>query len=168
MSSILNDIIKEKQREIETNKAITPLSIIEHMIVDDIEPKRGFYRALRHKIDTGDNAVVAELKKACPLRGVLRKNYNPARLAKSYARGGAACLSVVTDSLFFQGSENDLDEARNITSLPILRKDFIIDEYQVFESCAIGADCIILFAACLTHEKLNELTRLTYDLGMDN
>ncbi len=167
MSSLLNDIIKEKQREIETNKAITPLSLIENMIVDDVESKRGFYQALRNKIDAGDNAIIAELKKACPVQGVLCDNYNPALLAKSYEKGGAACLSVVTDSTFFQGSENDLDEARNATSLPIVRKDFILDEYQVFESCAIGADCIILFAACLTHEKLNELTRLTYDLGMD-
>ncbi len=167
LSSLLNDIIKEKQREIKNNKAIMPVSLIENMIVDDVEPKRGFYEALQNKINSDNNAIIAELRKACPVRGQLSKNYHPSLFAKTYEESGVACLSVVTDNTFCQGTEKDLDDARNITSLPILRKDFIIEEYQVFESCAMGADCIVLFAAFLSHEQLNCLTRLSYDLGMD-
>lgn len=166
-SSLLSKIIKEKQKEIEASKAIMPLSLIENMLVDEVLPKRGFYRALRDKVAIGNNVMITELQKSCPVRGVLCENYQPSLLAKNAEKIGVTCLSVATDSLFFQGSENDLDAVREATSLPVLRKDFIIDEYQVFESCAMGADCITLLAACLSREQLYQLTCLSYDLGLD-
>ncbi len=167
MSSVLQDIIAAKQREVALNKKAVPLSLIEHLIVDNVESVRGFYDALQQKISLGENAIIAELKKACPFQGVLRKDYHPVFIAEEYEKNGATCLSVVTEQRFFQGNENDLDVTRDVTSLPILRRDFIIDEYQVFESCAMGADCILLLAACLDYARLRELTQLSYDLGMD-
>ncbi len=135
---ILQSIIAAKQKEVAENSQAMPISIIENMIADEIEPSRGFYDALVRKIKSTDNAVIAEIKQACPVRGIIRSNFRVADIAKSYEENGAACLSVVTDKQFFKGDEKHLEIARDTTKLPIMRKDFIIDEYQVFESCAMG------------------------------
>jgi indole-3-glycerol phosphate synthase len=130
-------------------------------------PVRGFIQSLESKINTGKAAVIAEIKKASPSKGVLRKNFHPADIARSYAQGGAACLSVLTDHDFFQGSEDYLRQARAACELPVIRKDFIVDPYQVFEARGMGADCILLIVAALHDEQLAELTQLAQKLGMD-
>jgi indole-3-glycerol phosphate synthase len=118
-------------------------------------------------VAAGEAAVIAEVKKASPSKGVLREDFRPTDIARSYERAGATCLSVLTDVDFFQGADAYLGEARNACSLPVIRKDFIIDPYQVYESRAIGADCILLIAACLHDTQLSELTGLAHHLGLD-
>ncbi len=130
-------------------------------------PPRDFLGALRARIGRGEPAVIAEIKKASPSKGVLREDLDPAAVAASYERGGAAALSVLTDRDFFQGSERNLELARAACSLPVLRKDFIIDPYQVYEARAIGADCILLIVAALGDAMLRELAGLAGHLGMD-
>ena len=130
-------------------------------------PPRDFLGALRARIGRGEPAVIAEIKKASPSKGVLREDLDPAAVAAGYERGGAAALSVLTDRDFFQGSERNLELARATCSLPVLRKDFIIDPYQVYEARAIGADCILLIVAALGDAMLRELAGLAGHLGMD-
>ena len=128
---------------------------------------RGFAQALEDKIAAGKPGVIAEIKKASPSKGVLRENFNPAEIAASYAAHGAACLSVLTDVQFFQGSHDHLRQARAACPLPVLRKDFIIDPYQVVFSRALGADCILLIAAALSPSQLRDMEALAMELGMD-
>ena len=128
---------------------------------------RGFEAALRARIAAGRSAVIAEVKRASPSKGVLRENFVPAEIAASYERHGAACLSVLTDARFFQGSEAYLQQARAACTLPVLRKDFMVDAYQVFEARAIGADCILLIAACLDDGLMADLEATALALGMD-
>jgi indole-3-glycerol phosphate synthase len=135
--------------------------------VADAPPLRGFADALARRIATGEPAVIAEIKRASPSKGVLREDFRPAEIAASYAGGGAACLSVLTDVDFFQGSDAYLQEARAACDLPVIRKDFIIDPYQVVEARAIGADGVLLIAACLHDRRLADLSALAQDLGLD-
>ena len=128
---------------------------------------RGFVQALRNRIDAGQPGVIAEIKKASPSKGVMRPEFYPAEIARSYAEHGAACLSVLTDCDFFQGCETYLQEARAACPLPVIRKDFIIDPYQVAEARAIGADCILLIAAALDDAELRQLSELAHELGLD-
>lgn len=128
---------------------------------------RGFIQSMRNKIAAGDAAVIAEIKKASPSKGVMRENFNPAEIAKSYAKHGAACLSVLTDEDFFQGCTDYLIEARAACDLPVIRKDFIIDPYQVLEARAMGADCILLIVAALDDASLHGLLAQANHLGMD-
>jgi indole-3-glycerol phosphate synthase len=128
---------------------------------------RGFVESIKKRIAAGDPAVIAEIKKASPSKGVLREHFDPAAIAVSYEKGGACCLSVLTDVDFFQGSEAYLRQARAHCSLPVLRKDFMIDAYQVYEARAMGADCILLIVACLTDGQMAILTELAQQLGMD-
>jgi indole-3-glycerol phosphate synthase len=128
---------------------------------------RGFERALRAAMAAGRAAVIAEIKKASPSKGVLREHFVPAEIAASYARGGAACLSVLTDERFFQGSGAYLQQAREACALPVLRKDFIVDPYQVVEARAMGADCILLIAACLGDAQMGELEAQARELALD-
>jgi indole-3-glycerol phosphate synthase len=130
-------------------------------------PIRGFVDRIAQTIQAGQPAVIAEIKKASPSKGVMRENFQPAEIAASYEKGGACCLSVLTDIDFFQGSDAYLQQARQACSLPVLRKDFIIDPYQVYEARAIGADCILLIVAALGDAQLNELANLALYLGMD-
>jgi len=129
-------------------------------------PARDFAGAMRSRITADRSAVIAEVKKASPSKGVLREQFDPAAIAASYERHGAACLSVLTDSQFFQGKLDDLKAARGACSLPVLRKDFMMDPYQIYEARAAGADCILLIVAALTPEKLNELEAVAIELGL--
>lgn len=165
MADILNKIIAVKREEIAEAIHRKPLAAIRK----DAESRvltRDFVGALRAKIAAGQPAVIAEIKKASPSKGVLRANFIPADIAQSYAEAGAACLSVLTDKQFFQGSIDYLKQARASCSLPVLRKDFIIDAYQIYESRVIGADCILLIAAALDDVQLKTLEALALSLDM--
>lgn len=128
---------------------------------------RGFVKAIEAKIHNGQAAVIAEIKKASPSRGTIREVFEPVQIAKSYENNGAACLSVLTDTDFFRGADHHLTAARNAVSLPVIRKDFIVDEYQVHESRALGTDCILLIVAALDRDLLHHLNTLALELGMD-
>ena len=163
---ILNRINARKLEEIAQCKKAIPLDQLKALLRNQDEP-RGFANAMAEKIASGNAAVIAEIKKASPSRGVLREDFQPAAIAASYESGGAACISVLTDRDFFQGSETYLKEARAACSLPVIRKDFIIDDYQVYEARAMGADCILLIVASLDDQQLKGLNDLAHDLGMD-
>lgn len=136
-------------------------------IAASASPPRGFIECLRQHIARGDPAIIAEIKKASPSKGVIREDFDPAAIARSYSEGGAACLSVLTDRDFFQGAPEYLESARKACELPVIRKDFIIDEYQVYEARAMNADCILLIVAALGDAQLAELNGLAIHLGMD-
>ena len=163
---ILDRILSCKKEELMVRKNQTSLEDLRVRVVDS-DPPRNFYKAIAAKIDNSEPAVIAEIKKASPSKGIIRQDYDPAWIAKSYSEGGATCLSVLTDVEFFQGSDKHLKLARGACSLPILRKDFIIDPYQVYEGRVIGADCILLIVAALTDLQLQELAGVTHELGMD-
>jgi indole-3-glycerol phosphate synthase len=167
--TILKKIVARKYEEIQERKSHTPYGNLEvaASVANVHNAPRGFAHALKHQIAIGKAAVIAEVKQASPSKGILRTPFIPADIAKSYAKGGAACLSVLTDSDFFKGHEEFLVAARAACKLPVIRKDFIVDEYQVLEARAIGADCILLIAACLSGNKLRELDQMARDLGMD-
>jgi indole-3-glycerol phosphate synthase len=165
MTDILQRIIAVKAREVAAAKTQRPLSAMRIAAAAMPDP-RDFVGALRAKADAGQAAVIAEIKKASPSRGVLRENFDPAAIAASYARHGAACLSVLTDEQFFQGRLEYLREARAACALPVLRKDFMLEAYQVYEACAMGADCILLIVAALNSRRMAELESIALDLGM--
>jgi indole-3-glycerol phosphate synthase len=165
MSDILEKILRVKREEVASARKKRPLAALR----DDAGkagPPREFVGALRAKIAAGLPAVIAEIKKASPSKGVLRADFDPAAIARSYARHGAACLSVLTDVEFFQGSHDYLVQARKTSGLPVLRKDFIVDPYQVHEARAMGADCVLLIVAALGDEAMIELEQLAMELGM--
>lgn len=166
---ILKKIIKRKLEEVEERRALVSLVDMKRRVerAKNALAPRSFVYALQRKIQAGQSAVIAEIKKASPSKGVMRENFNPADIAISYEKGGAACLSVLTDVDFFQGSDAYLNEARENCALPVLRKEFIIDPYQVYEARGMGADCILLIVACLTDEQLKELSELAIQLEMD-
>lgn len=166
MTDILATILARKQQEVAQRSRIVPLGDMRARAAD-LPPVRAFAEALRARVDTGAAAVIAEVKKASPSKGVIRADFRPAEIARSYERGGAACLSVLTDVDFFQGSNAYLREARAACALPVLRKDFTIDAYQVYEARTLGADCILLIVAALEDGPLVELANLAMELGMD-
>lgn len=165
MSDILNKIIAVKREEIEEAINRKPLPAMRKDAESRVNT-RDFVGALRAKIAAGQPAVIAEIKKASPSKGVLREDFIPADIAQAYAESGAACLSVLTDKQFFQGSIDYLKQARASCDLPVLRKDFIIDAYQVYESRVMGADCILLIAACLDDAQMKSLEALAMSLDM--
>ena len=166
---ILKKIIKRKLEEVEERRALVSLVDIKRKVERAKLglPPRSFVYALQRKIQAGQPAVIAEIKKASPSKGVMRENFVPAEIAVSYEKGGAACLSVLTDFDFFQGSDSYLHQARENCALPVLRKEFIIDPYQVYEARGMGADCILLIVACLTDVQLKEFSELAIKLEMD-
>jgi indole-3-glycerol phosphate synthase len=163
---ILKKILTRKAVEIAERSRTISLGSLRQQ-AEATETSRGFIRALLQKTKAGKAAVIAEIKKASPSRGVLREVFNPAQIAASYEKGGAACLSVLTDIDFFQGADAYLQEARAACSLPVLRKDFFLDPYQVYEARVMGADCILLIVAALDDAMLLELLQLAGQLGMD-
>jgi len=163
---ILKKITLRKREEIDQRALERPISEL-IAALETADAPRGFTDAIEQKISIGEAGVIAEIKKASPSKGIIRENFRPAEIAKSYEQGGAACLSVLTDIDFFQGCDQYLKEARAACSLPVIRKDFIIDPYQVYEARAMGADCILLIVACLDDRKLQELHGLAEELGMD-
>lgn len=165
MSDILNRINAVKREEVAAGKAATPLADIERAAAAQ-PTARDFVGALRAKIALGRPAVIAEIKKASPSKGVLREDFRPAEIAASYEAAGAACLSVLTDRQFFQGAPEYLQAARAACALPVLRKDFLVDPWQVFEARAMGADAILLIAASLSLEEMREMERIAHQLGM--
>ena len=166
MSDILQKIVAVKHDEVRAARAARSDATLRDAAAQQTPP-RGFAKALRAKLAAGAPAVIAEIKKASPSKGVIRPHFVPAEIAASYARHGAACLSVLTDVQFFQGHVDHLVAARAACSLPVLRKDFIIDPYQVLEARAMGADCILLIAACLSDAQMAELEACALALGLD-
>jgi indole-3-glycerol phosphate synthase len=165
-ADILNRILQRKTEEIAASKQVLSIDQIQRQLEAAPAP-RGFVKSLREKQSSGFAAVIAEIKKASPSKGVIREDFDPVQIARSFAKGGAACLSVLTDRDFFQGHNDFLVAARNACSLPVIRKDFIIDPYQVYEARVLGADCILLIVAALEDEALAELYALSANLGMD-
>lgn len=163
---ILKRILRRKAEEVAERSRRLPLRELGRR-AEHAPAVRPFAAALSDKLAQGQVAVIAELKKASPSKGVLRAAFDPAALAESYARAGAAALSVLTDEIFFQGSDAFLVQAREACSLPVLRKEFIVDDYQVYESRALGADCVLLIVAALGDAQLTKLSALAHHLGMD-
>jgi len=166
-SDALRRICAETRADLERRKALTSLEAMRNRASSHTDPPRGFAAALMHVVAEGKLGLIAEIKKASPSGGLIRADFDPATLAMAYQRGGAACLSVLTDEPFFQGSPDDFKAARAAVSLPVLRKDFILDPWQVYESRAMGADCILIIMAALTDEKAVELEALARALDMD-
>ena len=163
---ILKAIVEEKWREVEQRQKSVSLDVMRQDAIK-AGPTRGFRRSLETNIALQRPAVIAEIKKASPSKGIIRENFNPIEIAKSYEDAGASCLSILTDVSFFQGSDEYLVDARAAVNLPVLRKDFVVDEYQVYEARALGADCILLIVGILSDESLNYLHQLAMKLSMN-
>ena len=164
--TILKKILARKHEEIaERSAQVSIPQLIEKAKTASVP--RGFAAAIAAKIAAGQSGVIAEIKKASPSKGVIREDFDPAAIAESYEQGGACCLSVLTDVDFFQGADEYLKMARSASTLPVIRKDFIIDEYQIYEARAMGADCILLIVSALSEEQLNQLHEVARSLGMD-
>lgn len=166
MPTVLEKIIIRKQEEVAQRKKLISLAELEQQVAE-ASPVRGFANALQSRVANKQAAVIAEIKKASPSKGVLRENFHPAEIAQSYAAAGAACLSVLTDIDFFQGADRYLQEARAACELPVIRKDFTIDPFQVVEARALGADAILLIAACLSNAQMQELAATAAELDLD-
>lgn len=164
--TVLDRILVRKQEEVAALKAQKPLAEVKAAALETPQP-RGFYAALKAKVAAGEPAVIAEIKKASPSKGVIREDFRPADIAQSYAKGGAAALSVLTDVDFFQGADSYLQEARAACDLPVLRKDFTVDEYQIWEARAIGADAVLLIVAALSDELMQQLYDTAQEAGLD-
>jgi len=168
--TILKKIIARKHEEVAERSAQVSIEALKAKIEaqkgTEFEP-RGFVQALESALAEGRPAIIAEAKKASPSKGVIRENFNPADIAVSYEKAGASCLSVLTDVDYFQGADEYLLQARGACQLPVIRKDFIVDPYQIYEARVLGADCILLIVAALTDEQLRDLSALTHALGMD-
>lgn len=165
-STILKKILDRKQEEVSERRTKTPLIDLEVQL-PDLPPTRGFVAALQKQIAHKRPAVIAEIKKASPSKGLIRKNFDPVAIAKSYAEYGATCLSVLTDVDFFQGSDFYMQQARAACTLPVIRKDFMVDPYQIVESRVLGADCVLLIVAALSPLQLKELAGVARENGLD-
>lgn len=163
---ILKTILAKKEEEVARRRIQTPIEMLQE-IASGVEKPRGFYAALHRNVSLKKPAIIAEIKKASPSQGVIRENFQPVTIAQDYAMNGASCLSILTDKTFFQGSEAYLQMVHDRCPLPILRKDFMIDAYQIQEARTLGADCILLIVAALDDAKMHELADLATQLGMD-
>jgi len=166
LPTILENIVARKYEEVKENRARVSLAELERLAAGADKP-RGFAQALRQRAAAQQPAVIAEVKKASPSKGVIREDFNPAEIAASYQQGGAACLSVLTDIDFFQGSPEYLQQARAACALPVIRKDFLVDPYQVVEARAMGADCVLLIVASLEDGQMAELNAVAVEHGLD-
>lgn len=166
MSDILNKILAAKALEVTNRSRHTPLHELNRRC-DSCPPTRGFSATLSQRIAADRPAVICEVKKASPSKGIIREQFNPAEIAVSYATGGAACISVLTDEQFFQGRDEHLAEVKRACSLPVIRKDFIVHPYQIYESRAIGADAILLIVSALDDPALHQLSALALEVGLD-
>lgn len=164
--TVLEKIVARKHEEVAARRQVVSVSEL-HAQAQQASAVRGFARALQQQVQKKQPAVIAEIKKASPSKGVLREDFVPQWLAQSYAQGGATCLSVLTDIDFFQGADRYLQEARNACALPVIRKDFMVDPYQIVEARALGADCVLLIAACLDDGQMLELAATAKELGLD-
>ena len=164
--TILKKIIDRKWEEVKERSSQVSINALQ-ALTKDADPVRGFRRALEAKIAAGDPAVISEIKKASPSKGVIREDFVPADIAKAYESAGAACLSVLTDVDYFQGADEYLKQARAACSLPVLRKDFMVDPYQIVEARTLEADCILLIVAALDDGQMAELNDCAHELGMD-
>ncbi len=164
--TVLDRIVARKREEVRDREARRPLDEVARAAAR-MPPPRGFTAALKAKVDAGLPAVIAEIKKASPSKGVIREDFDPVAIARSYEAAGAACLSVLTDTDFFQGSDAFLEAARAAVALPVLRKDFIVEPYQVYETRALGADCLLLIVAALDRHDLARLKSLADELSLD-
>ena len=167
MATILDDILAHKRQEVAAQKQRVDMDTLVANISASNDVPRGFMKALQARVAIGGTAVIAEVKKASPSMGVIRASFDPVAIAESYAAAGATCLSVLTDEKYFQGSGRYLRLIRAAVGLPLLRKDFIVDEYQIVEARALGADAILLIVAALGDDELAAFTRLAHDLGLD-
>jgi indole-3-glycerol phosphate synthase len=166
MSDVLTEICDRKRQHVAERKRLLPEATLRKRLYD-ATPVRGFASALAKKTADGGHGLIAEIKKASPSKGLIRADFDPPSLAQAYAAGGATCLSVLTDEPYFQGRDEYLGAVREAVTLPVLRKDFIVDPYQVFESRVLGADCILLIMACLDDDEANDLAHVARALGMD-
>jgi indole-3-glycerol phosphate synthase len=166
MSDVLTQICDRKRTHVKERKRLAPEATLRNRL-HDVTPARGFANALSKKVANGEYGLIAEIKKASPSKGLIRADFDPPALAQAYASGGATCLSVLTDEPYFQGTDDYLIAARAAVALPVLRKDFIVDPYQVFESRVLGADCILLIMACLDDTQANDLAHAARAVGMD-
>jgi indole-3-glycerol phosphate synthase len=166
MANILDTIIATKFEEIKTSQKIKSLDQLKDEVKSASQP-RGFVKAIETQLSKNKAAVIAEVKKASPSKGTIRENFNPKEIAISYEKGGATCLSVLTDQKYFQGHADYLKEARAACSLPVLRKDFMVDTYQIYEARAMDADCILLIVAALSLSLMQEFEEITHSLGMN-
>ena len=167
MATILDDILAHKRLEVAAQRQRVDMDTLVANISASNDTPRGFMKALQARVAIGGTAVIAEVKKASPSMGVIRASFDPVAIAESYAAAGATCLSVLTDEKYFQGSGHYLRLVRAAVGLPLLRKDFIVDEYQIVEARALGADAILLIVAALSDAELAAFTRLAHDLGLD-
>lgn len=165
MTDILNKILATKAQEVAAQKAAVPLAEVKAQL-RDAEPVRDFFASIRNKHAQNLPAIIAEIKKASPSKGLIRPDFHPADIARAYERAGAACLSVLTDEVYFQGSPEYLKQARSAVSLPVLRKDFIIDDYQIYQARTWGADAVLLIAAALDAAQLAHFEAVAHDLGL--
>ena len=166
MSDVLTRICADKRAELAERRLARPESAL-RSLAQSVEPPRGFHRALVEDAAGGRPVLICEIKKASPSKGLIRKDFDPANLARAYQAGGASCLSVLTDAPYFQGRDEDLVAARTAADLPVLRKDFMLDPYQILESRALGADCVLLILAALSDPQALELEDAARELAMD-
>ncbi|MCZ6641960.1 MAG: indole-3-glycerol phosphate synthase TrpC [Gammaproteobacteria bacterium] len=165
-NTILDEIVEHKHSEVALRRELIPANVLTAQIAGSVPP-RGFINALQETVASGKPAVIAEVKKASPSRGVIREHFDPVTIAQSYEQAGATCLSVLTDERYFQGSDNHLRAIREVVALPVLRKEFIVDEYQIYETRAMGADCLLLIVSTLDIMQLTVFHQLARSLQLD-